>query len=149
MRSTTQDEINCDTTSADSFVRFRAAGVRRPLKRTPPLLLTTSTLQAFHQRSLADRDSQRRMFNPKTPLQAGLIFLGGIVFIAWTTNDVYRTSKQNSQALTPEQLRALQDFGNEARRQAAGKQRLLLMLRSGIFSCRRAVNCTQGECVCG
>lgn len=60
------------------------------------------------------------MLNPKTPFQAGAIFVAGLVVIAWTTNDVYRTSKQNSQALSAEQLKALQDFGNEARRKAAG-----------------------------
>ena len=60
------------------------------------------------------------MFNPKTPVQAGLIFAAGLAVIAWTTNDVYRTSKQNAQGLNPEQMKALQDFGNEARKKAAG-----------------------------
>lgn len=63
------------------------------------------------------------MLNPKTPLQAGLVFAAGLVVIVWTTNDVYRTSKQNSQGITPEQMKALRDFGNEARRHAAGQKR--------------------------
>lgn len=60
------------------------------------------------------------MINPKTPLQAATIFLGGTAVIAWTSLDVYRVSKQNEQVLTPQQLKELQDFGNDVRRQATG-----------------------------
>ena len=60
------------------------------------------------------------MFNPKNPLQAALIFTAGIGIIGLTILDIYRVTKQNEQPMTEEQIEALQKFGNEARRRAAG-----------------------------
>lgn len=60
------------------------------------------------------------MFDPKSPLQAGLIFAAGLLVIGWTTLDINRVSRQNERPLTEEQLQALQKFGQEAKRKAFG-----------------------------
>lgn len=60
------------------------------------------------------------MFDPKTPLQAGLIFCGGIAVIAWTILDVRRVTLQNDQPLTKQQRETLQAMGTEARKKADG-----------------------------
>jgi endonuclease III len=63
------------------------------------------------------------MFNPKTPLHAGLIFLGGVGFIGWTITDIQRVSKQNDLPPTKDQekqLAELHKFIEGARRKAAG-----------------------------
>lgn len=59
------------------------------------------------------------MFNPKTPLQAGAIFAAGILFIAWTTLDIHRVSRQNEQPLTEEQLLVLRHLRNESLQKSA------------------------------
>ena len=64
--------------------------------------------------------SHSLMFNPKNPLQAALIFTAGIGIVGLTILDIHRVTKQNEQPMTEEQIEALQEFGNEARRRAAG-----------------------------
>jgi len=62
------------------------------------------------------------MFNPKTPLQASFIFLGGVGFIAWTITDIKRFGKENSLPPTQAQekeLAELHKFIEGARRKAA------------------------------
>lgn len=57
---------------------------------------------------------------PKTPLAAAAIFLSGCVIIAYTINDIQRTTQCNETPMSQEQLQSLKQMVDDHRTRSSG-----------------------------
>ena len=79
------------------------------------------------------------MFNPKNPLSAAAIFVGGLAVVGYTILDINRTLAANEQPMSTEQARQLQDMIRKSAPKASGGIVLLDMCTVSSFFWREVL----------